>query len=363
MRNRILHIVSDEKFIDSAWVDFERVFPNRNIFIIPEKRKNLIFIHKAKVYFINPRLFPYFLPIISILFKGIIFHSLYKNSHLKSLLLIPNFVKITWVSWGFDFYPVFFNSESLFKEKTLNLLKNNLQLHSRIKKKRVNGLIEKVLARLNFISTVIPSEFELLNSNFSVPNSKFISWNYMNLEDDIIKGFDSKTVRGKSILVGHSAAIENNHLDSFDFIVKKDLEFDKIVCPLSYGDPEYAKFVIHRGNELFDESFFPIRDFLPYSEYVRTLLDCEICIFSSLRQIGFANIVLMLFLGSKIILDEESFTYKFFDQLGVKVFHQNSKDLTISPIDLNHTRNVLRSIWGKKNKDERTKYFINQIIR
>ncbi|WP_338230680.1 TDP-N-acetylfucosamine:lipid II N-acetylfucosaminyltransferase family protein [Algoriphagus taiwanensis] len=362
IKKRILHIVSDEKFIDSASRDFNGANPNGNTYLLPEKSKKLQFIKKTNVYFVNSKIFPYILPLFSFFFKCIIFHSLYKDSHKKAIKFIPPWVNVCWISWGFDLYPLFFNSDQILRKKTLELIKNTSDLSKNFKSKNLNHFSIKAIQRIDFFSTVLPLEFDFIKSEFNINDTKYISWNYLNLEDDIIRGFENKTVSGNNILISHSASVENNHLDSFDDIINSNLNFEKIICPLSYGNSKYGDYVEKKGFDIFGNKFYPIREFLPYEEYVNLLISCNISVFGSVRQIGLGNILLMLYLGSSVVLDKSSITYDFFSNRGIKIFNQLNFNLSINNDELIFTRRSLEEIWSKENKRKRTMQFVKKVI-
>lgn len=361
-RKSILHIVSDEKFIDSAYREFMESPRINNIFIIPEKKSTLKHIKYARVYFINSKYFPYLLPIISIFFKAIIFHNLYKNSHKKAIKLIPNWVKVCWISWGFDLYPLLNGQEYYLKIKTKELLTSSDQLYKLIKSENNSIISKEVFNRINYISPVLPSEFDLLKTKYNLKDSQYISWNYYNLEEDIVKDFKDKSISGDNILIGHCASINLNHVDAFDSILESNLHFDKVVCPLSYGDMKYAEFVSKIGFEKFGNRFCPISTFLPYKDYVKILASCKYSVFNSIRQIGMGNIVLMIYLGSRVILDRNCDVYKFFVEKGIPIIPIDSINEEFIEYDFDYVHSKLREIWGKSNKLKRTQDFISVMI-
>jgi hypothetical protein len=130
-----------------------------------------------------------------------------------------------------------------------------------------------------------------------------------------------------NILVGNSADPTNNHVEVF-----KKLEFYKdrnikIFCPLSYGPQEHAKKIVQIGKETFGEKFFPLLDFMPYTQYLELLGQVDIAIFAHKRQQGMGNTISLLGLGKKVYMRNDVTPWAMFNALGIKVFDFESFNL------------------------------------
>lgn len=352
----IIHFVLDEKFIDFAYNEFESVKPNSNVFIKIGLKKELKFINQARITFIHPRILWFISPYFYFFSNAIIFHSI-PNAYCCNLILRINpKIKIFWISWGFDLINLFGDkSDYLKKETTKFVLSKKSAIHlsnsgciSYRKATKVLPSKKLLISKINYISTVIDSEFQILeNSNF--PNlPKFIPWNYLTLENDIVSKFSNFEIKGNKIMLGNSSNIWNNHLEALDDILSFNFSFDEIICPLSYGDFEYRDSVLTKGKALFGNKFYPLLNFMPYGSYVNELLSCKYYFINSKRQLALGNILLMLYLGSFVILDSSSVLYSFFKNSGIQVFTiDDAKNNKFQPIDLVNTRMVLKKIWGK----------------
>lgn len=127
--------------------------------------------------------------------------------------------------------------------------------------------------------------------------------------------------RKKRIIIGNSAARENNHIEAFklvESIIQDDVE---VVCPLSYGDTEdYIKSVITEGHRVFGNRFFPIQEYMTREEYVKLLNTCKVGIYNNDRQQALGNIKIMLSLGKKVYLRNNTSMYYELINYGYKVF-------------------------------------------
>lgn len=361
-----LHIIRDEKFFDSAYRVFEETEPESNDFVIFGKKHKLFYIKYAKVRFLKPTFLYYFWPILKLKYKCIIIHGL--NSEFLKYFIIKNkkFIPVIWIGWGFDYFNYF--KGILYKDKTRELIvefdltskKNVENKFLPFLKKKAND--KEVINKINFFAPVLENEFEIITEFFPNQPISFIDWNYLTLEDDIIKGFENSLIEGSDMLFGNSANPLNNHLDGFDEIMDFKFYFDNIICPLSYGDKINKERVKNLGSELFGARFIPISDFLDYPDYVKYLLSCKYVFVNSLRQLAMGNIVLMLYLGSYIILDRRNPVYVFFKNKGVEVFSiEDAKAGNLPKINLQSTRKILIEIWGREAILKKTRVLLDTI--
>lgn len=350
-----IHLVNDEKFIDFAIREFNEAGDNRHLFLIVGKQQKLKFIKSPLVVFIHPRVFWHLLPAMKWSLKSIFFHSLSSRYYKNLISRIPGEVPIFWMSWGFDLIEVFDDARNYIKSKTLAVAPKNIVLRENDSKKfsikdSPHELSEnkKMVERIDFISTVMEDENRIINTKLFSKVPKWVPWNYFTMEKDVIFGFEEKVVIGNNILLGNSGNFWNNHLDAFDDLLLFPFHFEKIICPLSYGDLEYRNQIQQTGSEIFGKNFIPLNDFLEYSEYVKHIVSCQYFFINSKRQLGLGNLLLLLYLGSKVILDRTNPVYDFFTKNEIRVFHiEEAKAGPLKNIDLSKSRSNLIRIWGK----------------
>ncbi len=116
----ILHIVTDEKFIDGAHELFEKASPGNNEFMIITKKQEFKYVKKlllhelATINFLSKK----FAQSLTN-YDFIIVHGLFNDAYLQLLHNVDNTIKFVWIGWGADFYK-YINSD-LYLEKTFNL--------------------------------------------------------------------------------------------------------------------------------------------------------------------------------------------------------------------------------------------------
>ena len=170
--------------------------------------------------------------------------------------------------------------------------------------------------------------------------------------------------KGLKILLGNSASESNNHKEIILKLSKlKDQDFS-VICPLSYGNEEYAKEVIVYGKQLLENRFNAITEFLEISEYFRVLAKVDVAIFNFDRQQALGNIVTLFYLGKKIFLKDNTNLTEMLNLKGLKFYLVNQleselfKPLDISVKDENREQ-VNRHFSREKSKQDWGRIFNN----
>lgn len=370
MSLKITHIIYDDKFPDAAYTAFEKAYPNQNEFILFTNSKKLNYI---KLF--RPKTLPSYYLYSSYLLRQsikadiVIFHTLNDNN-LRVLNALPKSIKTIWLGWGYDYYDLI--KGTFLKEKTLNyqasmLDKHPIKLKSIIKAlvlPKINKL--KLINKIDIFSPVLYEDYLLVKQNIKNFTPMYVSWNYGTLEDDLIRGFDGKSINGENILLGNSASLTNNHLDAFELLKTLNLGSRKVITPLSYGNLSYKNYIIEQGKIALGSAFTPLVDFMPIDDYIKTLQSCSIVVMNHLRQQALGNIVIALYLGAKVFLNKENPVYQFFISLDAFVYDieslefEMSSKLTQSEIDKN--RQILQNYWGRKVSLDKTYNLINATL-
>ena len=371
---RILHLANDEKFIDQAIKAFEREAPGCNELIVFGK-KPFKYVKSKAIAASRLKAFSGFatgLPSYDL----VIIHSLdpiffrpIRSLHSSSVMI--------WFGWGYDYYDIICkeNLELLLPETNKNW--TELQHRKNINKK-IKSAIRKIftpnkksiIGMLDIFCPVLPCEYNITKNTANThefPRQGF--WNYGNLEEDMIKGFENQTVTDINILAGNSASAENNHLDTFSLLSKLNIGNRKIISPLSYGNTQYKDFVITRGETAFGDKFKPLVDFMPIQEYVKTLQSCGFVIMNHLRQQAVGNIVIMLYLGAKVFLNKNCPTFSYLKSKGAVIFSTDDLealpkmlDELLNSSDVATNRKVLAEIWSKEVSQHKTRELLKLAI-
>lgn len=324
---KILHLSPDDKFVDMALSTFNTFCCVENDLVVYSRNKSLKFVKNKAFIIKNPR------DIESLInnYDLIVVHSLapiWGRLLLKANKNIP----IIWIGWGYDYYD--FINQNLYLKETKDLIGNlgYLNLIDLIRV-RLTNLARKIfrmsssfdlfelIERINYFSPVLESEYYMVKENLgNIKFPKYISFNYGNLENYFAKDLEYKRVTGYNILIGNSASYTSNHIDSFSLLMGIDIGNAKIICPLSYGDKKYSRYVENQGVKYFGESFKPLVNFMPLSEYIENISSCGYVIMNHCRQQAYGNIVTMLYLGAKVFLREENPLYSYLKSKGMHIF-------------------------------------------
>jgi hypothetical protein len=335
----IVHLFNDEKFVDVTIINFETEVVGLNKYIIFSNTLELKYVSRKEQVLLLPNS-SYKLD-LDLIYKDCQLLVIHFLTPIKLYILKnkPSHVKVLWSIWGSDAYD-HFNNQDFFEPLTQNIRKKSLYQSLRFSKLyslyhllryRVKPVRKelKLLMEIEFISTVLPYEFEIIKKEFNL-TAKYIDYNYL------VNKFNSDLSMplGDSILIGNSATLSNNHLDIFDIIKNTN---SKMIVPLSYGAygyQDYKERVIYQGNKLFKDNFHAIKSFLPIQEYDKILMSCNTMIMYHIRQQALGNIYMALYLGMRVFLNKKSITYKYMNDIGMIIF-ELEKDFDLVGIELN----------------------------
>lgn len=232
----------------------------------------------------------------------VILHSIF-FPHIVLLLYLQPWLlkKCYWVVWGGDLYS-YRNQKAKFKSKIYEMMR-------RVIIRNMGGLI-----------THIKGDYELAREWYGAKGKYYYSFMY---PSNLYKEYDLSNVNKDNdktyIQVGNSADPSNNHIEVFEKLLPYRDENIEIICPLSYGNKEYATEVIRKGKEMFGEKFNPLVDFMPFEEYLEVLAKIDIAIFNHKRQQAVGNITTLLGLGKKVYIRKDINTWKFCKDLKLNV--------------------------------------------
>lgn len=341
MNNNIIHIASDEKFINSAHWQFENAFPNSNVFYIftSDKSKDFKYVTpqpNINKFDISTDL-PSFLASLSAN-EILIFHSL-SESFFPLILQLPKTVQCVWMCFGYEIYADkrFFKEASLYdsitqkrfgkgeaKSKYLVLesarpfirkVNKNLPLSSLEIKK-------KAISRMDYIASSFVEEQEAIQKLIKQKKKTFPFWYYpieqmVNIDETIVNDRNA-------IIIGNSGTMSGNHLDVFDKIKSFSCTDRTIVVPLSYGNETYIKEILDEGKATFGSQFKPLTDFMPLNEYNQIIKQCGVALLCNYRQQAVGNTISLLWFGSKVFLSTNNPFYHYLKRIGVEVFSYES---------------------------------------
>jgi dTDP-N-acetylfucosamine:lipid II N-acetylfucosaminyltransferase len=383
----ILHLASDEKFIEAANYIFEKAFPGCNHFIIPRSRFNRKFRHVVKKE--NVEVVPFGKDLIKLLserthhYNCVLLHGI-SDLNSNVFLSVNEKNKFIGILWGAELYtkdnfsernligeltakielPV---PEKSFRDKIKDVLKRILYSKSEI---NLNA-IKSATFQLPYFGILYKEEFDnFMKRKLISENCRFISFTYYPLEF-IMKGNESAIVNGNDILLGNSASLTNNHLEAFEIIKRMEIGTRKVVVPLSYGNIMYADYIQSKAIEHLNGNFKPLRKIMPLDEYNKVLQGCGIVIFNHYRQQAVGNILAVLWLGSKVYLNESNTIFSYLKRIGIFVY-SIEKDFVpenefalfnLTNTEIEHNRGILKKEIGEKQVIERLKKGIQDFFQ
>lgn len=258
-----------------------------------------------------------------ILFHGLLNENVWALRILKKMKIAS---KIGWVIYGAEMSNVRLNPAFYLLPKTKSIYYKLgfyrlgfplLRFLKRITHTDLKFLMEKVDYAVHFI----PQEIDEAESVFE-KKFKRLWFSYVILERFVGPDlWDARVVPDGNILIGNSASYTSNHTELFEMLSSSPFVGNReVIVPLSYGSSKYAKSVNHIGERILGNSFKPLNDFIPKSEYDNMLMSCSCVIMNHCRQQALGNIIVALWLGAKVYLRKNISTFKFLKENNIVVF-------------------------------------------
>lgn len=330
-----LHLVDDEKFIDGAIELFEKYSPNGNIFLVNSAVDKLRYIKKID----DVKLLSFSAPSIKKDIEKIVtdnnvdkvyIHFLDQNkaavvNHLKNKFNLKTY----WIFFGADLYDLLhqYYNYPLHDIK----IKNKVSLYFRLKIQlaKIKWFykfgnfpevgVSKCIENLDYFCFWNHFDYELLLKYYKT-KAKFLYFVYFNaVEKDSVL---IENTKGVEVVINHSGSLNGNHQTLLKKINRIDSEraIDKIIAPLSYGDPLVIDTTIRSGEKIFKERFFPILNFLDRTAYFNLFQNVTVAFYGARRQEAGGNVFSFLSKGVKVFLRNDNNMLQFLREKGFVVF-------------------------------------------
>lgn len=338
MKLKLVHFITDDKFLEYARLAFDAVGIVENLYVHISDDKNLRFRHLNN--FNGPIIIISHQEIKQKIQEkhfcdAVILHDLY-SAPLDVIRIIPKDVKVVWLSWGYDIYsnpypgyPLVNIGERYFPY-TKDLVRANVLWKKRLKNsiKYVLSLFyenysrkcfKEAVARADYFAGVYQIEYDMLQESTPFFKAEKVVFNYSLFEEQIDVEYDEP--QGNDIIVGNCASPLGNHIDILKVVYDRmGDKIDKIICPLSYGQKKYyVDAVIKEGQRLFGQRFVALTKFLPYADYQNVIKNCRGMILGFMQQGGVGNVTSGLNNGLNVYVPKKSMNYSFFSQLGTTI--------------------------------------------
>lgn len=360
---KILHLVNDEKIINRTIDEFEAATSDSHLWVVAnrkrgfklvEKRPNVIgrdeFLRRYSagkhtgdpafdrvfIHLLNPRKI-----------------KLIKKAGLED-------VKIFWIIWGLDLYNKLLVPKGFRMFAPGNSGAQGSFMGAFLKRagQKMEALrtLRFVRRHVDYIVTdTTEVDYDMLVGYYpQLAEKPWLDFFYYPIDSILGPELIDGKVKGTDIMIGNSASATNNHEHVLDILSHLDTGDRRIVVPLSYsGKRDYVERVSSKGRKLFGDSFVPLLDFMPLSEYNRQQAATQTAIFGNLRQEAIGNIIIALYLGAKVFLLKSNPVYTWARNHGLTVFeltHVSDRELeTPLPASARESnREILLSLYTRR---------------
>ena len=361
---KILHIVTNEQFTDYAIRQFSAPEMCSEFVLIPTNHdyEKVKLIDQCTIIERNS---PDFEALLNRLgqYSGIVLHGMFWGTWQAPLLKrIPNHVKITWVFMGGDLYSRQEEKEKFFAPITHVLNR----LHKRKKALPLDTSWEiplELYKRVDYCITSVDDEYDYA-CQYTQSSFPRVWYSYYSIEETVGTSLMDCRVDGNNIWIGNSAAIKNNHMDILWHLLKsrvlKKWDGNKVIMPLSYGEPWIRNLAKKVGKWLFGKKLQVLEQYIPRDEYNALMLSCSTMIIGYWEPAANGNIMTALWLGMRVYLSEKSMALAYYRRFGCVIFsierdlNRNNPDCfsRLSDEEWHQNRKALTKEYGKQRTDQ-----------
>ncbi len=220
--------------------------------------------------------------------------------------------KIVWIEYGTDLYKKYPNNfyGVLLKNIEINFIKN-----------------------IKASVMIFPPDEKIFRDKYGKKPVTFYA-PYISGEKNTLLNLDYNKITMKEkmkenkpiiIQIGHSATKNIKHINSLKSISRFSNENIIIRLPLSYGNEAYREEIIKYAKSIFNNKIEVLIEFLEIEKFYDTLLDVDIAIFDTHRQIALGTIRPLIYLNKKVFISSDSPMYNYFIENKVTIY--DTKDL------------------------------------
>jgi hypothetical protein len=371
-KDKILHVVVDNKFIDCAIREFEAVEPGIHEYIIVGSFPPYRYVKSPKIRSCRRSLIRREMSREDV--KAVFFHYL-DASRYDLLDIIPASKKVFWIGWGADYYDVLLHKvypDGLILPDTAKLCRPSLLERAYVAGRGVGTYLHRTLGaarlrdpacleRVDYFSPVLDQEIRLAWEQNTWFRAQYVPWNYCTVEDDLTLPETAQLAPGNNVLLGNSATPTNNHVELFRIIADHlDLTGRNLIVPLGYGQINYRHRVIKLGQEMFGDAFVPLTRFLPFLDYASILASCNIVMMNHIRQQALGNICISGLIGAKLFLNRRSPLFHWLQGRGILVNDIEAADFSpVTRAQREANAAAIRAQWGRDVQRAKTRRLLD----
>ncbi|MBQ6437492.1 MAG: TDP-N-acetylfucosamine:lipid II N-acetylfucosaminyltransferase [Bacteroidales bacterium] len=376
MEHFFLHVLLDEKVVDSFITMMEEAFPNESTYLIIAKDgapKRVKQKESVISFDENSKELKHYLSRL-MQYRHVCLHSMVG----KKFYSYVNHDSISWVIWGSDLYGpllrfkgynIYYDKKKQYKVRAGRLpvwlyrLMVNFRDYPKVRRE------ESVINKLSYVITDNGCDYDVFKKYYGEKRIKFYGTiNYYPIENLIDPSKQKEECAGNAIWVGNSADANGNHVWVFEMLSNYSNGI-KVMSPISYGDPRFMKYLYEEGNRLLGDRFVPLKEFLPVKDYYARFLQANSFVFAHFRQCAVGNILMALFFGGKVFLSHKNPLLNMYKETGFNIFSIED-DLTeefatkpLSREERVNNRELVKTIASHENSIKQLKNVYGQIKR
>jgi len=306
-----LHFVIDNFYIEKFMSFVAKHFPDQEHVFVAIKQDSFKYLSINRLRVFNSIISSELRQLVSKSDK-IFVHSLFNTSINTFLLIHKEVLKKTYCFlWGGDVYNYWLQDKHSIKGIIVERLKSTFM-------RKIRKLIVE-----------FREDYEFVRKRYGVSTAYYEVFYPAPVDFDVLDETPPRSAidKARRIMVGNSASDTNRHFEILEALRKNQIVGNaqdiEIICPLSYGDMEYARKVIEYGKSKFGERFKPLTEFLSPEKYAKVLASVDVAVFDHKRQQAFSNILALLYLGKKVYVRSDVTTWQFLRRIGVTVADTN----------------------------------------
>lgn len=249
-----------------------------------------------------------------------------------------HFKELNWMVWGADLYNLPSVHAHLYEKLTLTeYIKRRFTFQDFAYRAKVAILHDvyrnKAYAKVKHVLTWMSSEYKFAIDHLSLraTHQFFFYENQIPYQalDKVIEGKTHVINDPPKYILGNSSTAELNHLDALQWMEENKIK-SKIYIPVSYGDTAYARF-LKKYSEFYKGGEIEFVDrYMNFNEYFEFLSGADGLIMNNIRPQGYGNILMMMYLGKKVFMNEKNISLPELDKNGLKWYpfaEMKNKDL------------------------------------
>ena len=277
-------------------------------------------------------------------------------------------VKFIWIFWSAEFYNLPENRPIIYEEFERRFVKGSKvrRILRRFALPVLTGLailkespavysqkrLYKSYSKISFVCSLLKEDFNNIVSKSGATNLKHLPWAYISLKEILAHIPLNASVKSNAIMIGHSADPAGNQYSVMKKIFALNIE-NKIIFPLAYPNKKYAFALENEIKNLNRKNVEIWKNYVDPETYFNNLLQVGFAVFNHKVQQGLSNIIVLLWLGAKVYLNEANPIFIEFKRLGLKVFPMTdafNPDAFLSFLDeetVLHNREILEKYFSE----------------